>query len=192
MYVCTCVPIMTTKLCPFYTEFGSFPYVFSSSSPIHALLISFVPFSSSLSCFELCRTNVSQPLRKRFHFNPARIHSKSQSVWAGILSWRRLSNFILQHFAVCLVVYDLPVASPECGIIFQKLLEQVHLLLLLLSLLIFCVCSSFVCILPSLVCVSLGLCLMVIQSLPGSTLELSVSVGMDGVAQLATRMSTAA
>lgn len=143
MYVCTCVPIMTTKLCPFYTEFGSFPYVFSSLSPIHALLISFVPFSSSLFYFELCRTNVSQPLRKRFHFNPARIHSKSQSVWAGILSWRRLSNFILQHFAVCLVVYDLRLLPrPSVASYFKNCSNK-------------CICCCCCCLFSFFVCVRL-------------------------------------
>lgn len=113
-----------------------------------------------LSCFELCRSNVSQPFRKRFHASDPTLLGSIQNLsqfeqvyWADgaylTLSYNTLlSVWLFMTCACCL-------ASPECGIIFQKLLEQVHLLLLLLSLFIFCVCSPFVCILPLLVCLSL-------------------------------------
>lgn len=154
---------MTTKLRFFYPEFGSFPYVFFSLSPSLTHSCAAYQFRSVfpvLSCFELCRSNVSQPLRKRFHASDPTLLGSIQNLsqfeqvyWADgaylTLSYNTLlSVWLFMTCACCL-------ASPECGIIFQKLLEQVHLLLLLLSLFIFCVCLPFVCILPLLVCLSL-------------------------------------
>lgn len=171
MYVHTYVPIMTTKLCLFYPEFDSFPYMFSSLSPIHALLINFVPFSNSLSlalssAALMCRKRSGNASTSTLHGFIQDLSQFEQVYWADgaylTLSYNTLlSVWLFMTCACCLARVWHHISKIARTSAF--LVVSFHFLCVF----VFCLHSPFAC-----VCLSL----MVIQSLSGYPLELSVCV----------------
>lgn len=94
------------------------------------------------------------------------------------MSRRRLSNFILQHFAVCLVVYDLRLL-PRLARVWHHIskITRTSAFVVVVSFHILLLCAFVFCLHSPFACVSFSL--MVIQSLSGSPLELSVCMGME-------------